>query len=114
MIKIYHNPRCSKSREGLKMLEESGKDFQIIKYLDTPLSASEIKEILNLLNISAEELVRKNEKIWKENYKGKSLSEEEIITAMQENPKLIERPIVVNNKKAVIGRPSENIKKIIQ
>lgn len=114
MIKIYHNPRCSKSREGLKMLEDSGKDFQIIKYLDTPLSASEIKEILNLLNISAEELVRKNEKIWKENYKGKSLSEEEIITAMQENPKLIERPIVVNNKKAVIGRPSENIKKIIQ
>ena len=113
MIKIYHNPRCSKSREGLKMLEESGKDFQVVKYLDTPLSTSEIKEILELLHISAEELVRKNEKIWKENYKGKSLSEDEIITAMQENPKLIERPIVVNNKEAVIGRPSENIQKII-
>lgn len=113
MIKIYHNPRCSKSREGLQLLQESGKDFQIVKYLDIPMKKEEIKNVLDLLEISAEELVRKNEKVWKENYKGKELSEDEIITAMQEHPKLIERPIVVKDKKAVIGRPPEKIKDLI-
>ena len=68
---------------------------------------------MELLEISAEELVRKNEKVWKENYKGKELSEDEIISAMQEHPKLIERPIVVKDKKAVIGRPPEKIKDLI-
>jgi len=113
MIKIYHNSRCSKSREGLKILEESGKDFLIVKYLDIPMKKKDIQEVLQLLNISAEELVRKNEKVWKENYKGKALSEDEIIEAMQEHPKLIERPIVVNGDKAVIGRPPEKIKDLI-
>ena len=113
MIKIYHNPRCSKSREGLQLLQESGKDFQIVKYLDIPVKKEEIKKVLELLEISAEELVRKNEKVWKENYKGKELSEDEIISAMQEHPKLIERPIVVKDKKAVIGRPPEKIKDLI-
>ena len=113
MIKIYHNPRCSKSREGLQLLQESGKDFQIVKYLDIPMKKEEIKKVLELLEISAEELVRKNEKVWKENYKGKELSKDEIISAMQEHPKLIERPIVVKDKKAVIGRPPEKIKDLI-
>jgi len=113
MIKIYHNPRCSKSREGLKILEESGKDFLIVKYLDIPMKKEEIKKVLELLDISAEELIRKNEKVWKENYKGKDLSEEDILEAMQEHPKLIERPIVVNENKAIIGRPPEKIKEII-
>lgn len=113
MIKIYHNPRCSKSREGLKILEESGKDFLIVKYLDIPMKKEEIKKVLELLDISAEELIRKNEKVWKENYKGKDLSEENILEAMQEHPKLIERPIVVNENKAIIGRPPEKIKEII-
>ena len=113
MIKIYHNPRCQKSREGLAILENSGKEFQIINYLDNPLSEKELSEIIKLLNISPIDLVRKNEKIWKENFKEKKLSEEEIIKAMVENPKLIERPIVINNKKAVIGRPPENIKTIV-
>lgn len=113
MVKIYHNPRCSKSREGLKILEESGEDFQIVKYLNQPLEEHEIKDILKILNISAEELVRKNEKVWKENYKGKKLSEEKIIQIMQEHPKLIERPIVVHNDKAIIGRPPEKIKEIM-
>ena len=113
MIKIYHNPRCSKSREGVKLLEESGVDFEIIKYLDNPIEKEEIESLLQLLGISAEKLVRKNEKIWKENFKGKELTEDEIITAMQENPKLIERPIVVKGNKAVIGRPSENINELI-
>lgn len=113
MIKIYHNPRCSKSREGLKILEESGKDFLIVKYLDIPMKKEDIKKVLELLDISAEELIRKNEKVWKENYKGKDLSEEDILEAMQEHPKLIERPIVVNENKAIIGRPPEKIKEII-
>lgn len=109
MLKIYHNPQCSKSRAGLQLLKDSGEDFQIINYLKNAPSDQEIKNILFLLNISAEELVRKNEAIWKEHYKGKALTEAEIIQIMIENPKLIERPIVVRNGKAVIGRPTENI-----
>lgn len=113
MIKIYHNPRCQKSREGLKILEESGKTFTIVKYLNQPLEKEEIEEILDLLAISAEELIRKKETIWKENYKGKELSKKELIAAMQEHPKLIERPIVVTKEKAIIGRPPEKIKEIL-
>ncbi|MEE3999388.1 arsenate reductase (glutaredoxin) [Tenacibaculum sp. FZY0031] len=113
MIKIYHNPRCSKSRQGLEILENSEKEFEVVKYLETIPSTEELKEIIRLLNISPIDLVRKNEKIWKEEYKGKELSDSEIINAMIENPKLIERPIVVNNNKAVVGRPPESIKEII-
>jgi arsenate reductase len=113
MIKIYHNPRCAKSREGVAVLENTGKEFEIVKYLETVLSEKELTEIIKLLNIAPIELVRKNEKIWKDNYKGKELSNKEIILAMIQNPKLIERPIVINDKKAVIGRPLENIFTII-
>ncbi|CAM1339876.1 arsenate reductase (glutaredoxin) [Tenacibaculum aestuarii] len=113
MIKIYHNPRCSKSRQGLEILENSGKEFETVKYLDTIPSTEELKEVISLLNISPIDLVRKNEKIWKEEYKGKELSDSEIIKAMVGNPKLIERPIVINGNKAVIGRPPETIKEII-
>ncbi|SDR85840.1 arsenate reductase [Polaribacter sp. KT25b] len=112
-LQIYHNPRCSKSRQGVEVLENSGKEFKIIKYLDAIPSEKELTEIIKLLNISPIDLVRKNEKIWKENYKGKELSDKEIILAMIQNPKLIERPIIINNNKAVIGRPSENILTII-
>ncbi|WP_336128956.1 arsenate reductase (glutaredoxin) [Mesoflavibacter sp. CH_XMU1422-2] len=113
MIKIYHNPRCRKSREGLQILEESGKDFEIVKYLENTPTKEELSDIIKLLGIKPIDLVRKNESIWKENYKNKQLSDNEIITAMIENPKLIERPIVVNKDKAIVGRPPENIKKII-
>ena len=113
MIKIYHNPRCKKSREGLTILENSGKEFQIIKYLEEVPSEATLKEIISLLGISPIQLVRKTEQIWKENYKGKELSDIEIIKAMIENPKLIERPIVIYNSKAIIGRPPENIISII-
>lgn len=114
MIKIYHNPRCSKSRDGLNILAESGEDFQIVKYLDIPMEKEEIKEVLSLLGISAEELIRKNEKVWKDNYKDKKFSEDELLEVMQEHPKLIERPIVVSGEKAVIGRPPEKIKDLIK
>lgn len=113
MIKIYHNPRCSKSRSGLEIVKESGKDFEIISYLENVPTKKELKIILTLLKIKAEDLVRKNETIWKENFKGKDLTEEQLIDAMIKYPKLIERPIVINGKKAVIGRPSENILDII-
>ena len=113
MIKIYHNPRCSKSRQGLEVIENSGKEFKIIKYLNDVPSEEELTEIIDLLNISPIELVRKNESIWKENYKEKQLSDQEIIKAMITHPKLIERPIVINNKKAVIGRPVEDILKVL-
>jgi arsenate reductase len=113
MIKIYHNPRCPKSRQGLTILENSRKEFEVVKYLDTIPSEKELTEIVQLLNIAPIDLVRKNEKIWKENYKGKELSDREIIIAMLQNPKLIERPIIINKNKAVIGRPSGNILTII-
>jgi arsenate reductase (glutaredoxin) len=109
MIKIYHNPRCRKSREGLTILENSGKEFEIIYYLDTIPSEKELTAIIDLLGIPPIQLVRKSEKIWKENFKGKEMSDTQIIKAMVENPKLIERPIVLNQKEAVIGRPPENI-----
>lgn len=113
MIKIYHNPRCRKSREGLAVLQGAKVKFEIIKYLDTPPSAVELKEILKKIGIKPIELVRTKEAIWKENFKGKELSDSEIIKAMARYPKLIERPIVVNAAKAVLGRPAELIKDII-
>lgn len=113
MIKIYHNPRCKKSREGLAILENSGKKFEIVNYLNDIPAQKELSKIIELLNISPIQLVRKTEKIWKENYKGKELSNAEIITAMIQNPKLIERPIVIHNNKAVIGRPPENILELL-
>src|SRR5690606_18311119 len=113
MIKIYHNPRCQKSREGLQIIEKSGKDFKIIKYLEENPNESEIREILKLLNIKPEELIRKNETIWKENFKGKELTDYEIVQTMVKHPNLIERPIVINDDKAVIGRPPQLINSIL-
>ncbi|WP_299887767.1 arsenate reductase (glutaredoxin) [uncultured Lacinutrix sp.] len=113
MIKIYHNPRCSKSRQGIAVLEDSGKEFEIIKYLDTNISFEELSNIIKKLGIAPIDLVRKNEKVWKDNYKHLTLTNKEIIEILIKNPKLIERPIVVNKENAVIGRPTENIKTIL-
>lgn len=113
MIKIYHNSRCSKSRKGLCILENSGKEFEIINYLETPPTKKEVAEIVKLLKIKPIDLVRKNEAIWKENFKTKSLTDDQIIEAMVNFPKLIERPIVITNNKAVIGRPPELIENLI-
>lgn len=109
MIKIYHNSRCRKSREGLAIVKSSGKDFEIINYLEEVPSKQELRKVLDYLSLSPLQLVRKNEAIWKEKFKGRNLSDEEIIDAMIKYPKLIERPIVINGDKAVIGRPSESI-----
>jgi len=113
MIKIYHNPRCSKSRQGLALLEASCQEFEVIKYLDQPLNSEDLKAIVSKLGIKPLDLIRKNEAIWKSDYKGKTLTDDAIIEAMVANPKLIERPIVVNGTHAVIGRPTELISDII-
>lgn len=113
MITIYHNPRCGKSREGLQLLEQLDKPFTTVKYLNEPLNKQELSSILNKLGIPPLDLVRQKEVIWKENYKDKQLSDDQIIDAMISHPVLIERPIVVNGNKAVIARPAEKIKEIL-
>ena len=112
MIKIYHNNRCRKSREGLKTLRELGKEFEIIDYISNPLDINELTKLITVLKINPENLIRKNEAIWKSNYKGKQLSDNELIKAMATHPKLIERPIVVRGNKGVIGRSNERIKSL--
>ncbi|QIE58954.1 arsenate reductase (glutaredoxin) [Rasiella rasia] len=109
MITIYHNPRCSKSRQGLAIVEASGQNFEVVKYLDIPFSEEKLLEVVKLLGVKPIDLVRKNEAIWKEQFKGKTISDGEVISAMIAHPKLIERPIVVNGNKAVVGRPPESI-----
>lgn len=113
MITIYHNPRCSKSREGLQLLEQQGKPFTIVKYLDGSLTKPELQEIIKKLGIKPLGLIRQKEAIWIEKYKGKYLSDDEIIDAMLLHPNLIERPIVINGSKAVIARPAEAIQEIL-
>jgi arsenate reductase len=114
MIKIYHNPRCKKSRDGVAYLENAQVDFEIIKYLEIPPTTEEIKELLEKLNYTPLQLVRKNEPVWKENYKGKEWTDNEILQALAKFPKLIERPIVIKKNKAVVARPTEAIENILK
>jgi arsenate reductase len=107
MIQIYHNPRCGKSRNCLAFIEKSNQDFEIIPYLTESLTFDQLKTLLVQLNLEPIQLIRTKEKIWIENFKGKTLSNDEIINAMVENPILIERPIVVKDGKAIIGRDPE-------
>lgn len=109
-MKIYHNPRCSKSRQTLQIIEEAKQDVEIIEYLKNIPSEKDLSEIIELLGIPAEKLARKSEAVFKENFRGKTLSEQEWIKAMIAHPKLIERPIVIKGNRALIGRPPENVK----
>ena len=113
MIVVYHNPRCSKSRETLEILETKKANYKIIKYLDIPLSEEKLGKIIKLLNIKPIELVRTNEKLWKEEYKHLNFTDDELVKVMAKYPQLIERPIVINGDKAVIGRPPKRILDII-
>ena len=113
MIKIYHNSRCSKSRAGLQYLQNKNTDIEIVEYLKQPLTVGELSEIVNKLGIKPIELIRKNEDYYKKELKGKELTDEEWIKIMAENPRLIERPIIVSGDKAVIGRPTEKIDEIV-
>lgn len=113
MLQILHNPRCGKSRSCLAFITESKLDFEIINYLENPLNADELKTLIKKLKIKPIELVRQKETIWIENYKGKSLNDTDIIKALTKYPILIERPIVINGDKAIIGRDSEKLKGFI-
>lgn len=113
MIKLYHNNTCSKSLCVLTLLEESRKPFDIINYLETPPTQTELKSILDQLNIPAFDLVRKNEPVYKEQFEGKTFSNDEWIRIMVQHPILIERPVIVTDKGAVIGRPAERIFEIL-
>lgn len=113
MIKIYHNNTCSKSLCALTILEESKRLFEIINYLETPPSAEELTTLVEQLGITPYELIRKGEPVYKEKYEGKNLSNEQWIMAMVEHPILIERPILVSDKGAVIARPAEKIYELL-
>lgn len=113
MITILHNPRCGKSREGVALLEDSGKAFKVHNYLQHPLNESELTVLIQKLNIPPIAVVRQKEKIWVEQYKHKILSDVEIIKVIAEHPILLVRPIVINENKAIIGCPPKKIVDII-
>ena len=108
-VKIWHNPRCSKSRAVAALLEEKGVNAEVVKYLEVPPTKEELKEMLKMLGISARELMRTKEDIYKELNLKAVEDEDKLLDAMVENPKLIERPIVIKDGKAVIGRPIERV-----
>jgi arsenate reductase len=115
MTTIYHNPRCSKSRQTLQLLEERGVEPEIIKYLETPPDAATLDKILKQLKMEPRDLMRKGEAEYKDlGLADEGLSREQLILAMVENPKLIERPIVINKGKAALGRPPENVLEILE
>jgi len=112
-ITIYHNPRCSKSRAACQLIAESGVEAEVIDYLTTPPSRDELRILLGQLGMRASELVRRGEAVFKENYQGRELSEEQWLDALIAHPILIERPIVVCGEKAVIGRPPEKVLELL-
>jgi arsenate reductase len=105
MTTIWHNPKCSKSREALSLLQEKGEEIEVFKYLDTPPSREEIVTLLKKLGISARELMRTKEELYKELGVASITEETKLIDTLAENPKLIERPILIDGNRAVIGRP---------
>ena len=114
MIKIYHNPKCSKSRQTLELLRNNDIQPQIIYYLEDGLKVEEVNNILNLLNLAPRDIIRKNEVEYKEhNLSDKILSDAYLIETIAAIPKLLQRPIVINVDKAIIGRPPENVLKIL-
>lgn len=112
--RIFYNPRCSKSRQTLELLTERGIEPEIIRYLETPPTEQELKDILSALNLTPRELMRTKEKEYKEQgLNNPELSDEQLIAAMIATPKLIERPIVIANGKVALGRPPENVLSIL-
>lgn len=112
-VTIYHNPRCSKSRQTLELLKKNDVEPEVVEYLKTPPNAAELKDILEKLGFSADQLMRKKEDVYKELGLAGINNEDELITAMVNNPKLIERPIVICGDKAAIGRPPEAVLDIL-
>lgn len=113
-MKIFHNPRCSKSRQTLSLIQEAGHDVEVVEYLKTPPTKEQLTEVVNLLGIPAESIVRKKEALFKElGLPGQTLTDDQWIKVLCENPKLIERPIVVSGAQAIIGRPPELVKPLL-
>ncbi|PSR05440.1 MAG: arsenate reductase (glutaredoxin) [Bacteroidetes bacterium SW_11_45_7] len=110
---IYHNPRCKKSKETLQLLRDNGIEPEIIEYLNTPPDKETLKELLTKLDMNTKAIIRKQEKEFKDHYKGKDLSEEDYLDAITIHPGLPERPIVVDDDKAVIKRPPENVQELL-
>ena len=114
MIQVYHKPRCGKSRNCLAFIENTDQEFEIIPYLTETPTFEELKSLLQKLNLTPLQLIRTKEKIWIENYKGKDLNDDQIIQAMVDNPILIERPIVIKDGKAIIGRDLEAVASFLE
>ncbi len=112
-IKLYHNPRCSKSRQTLTLLEQRGHQPEIIKYLETPPDADTLKRIIAALGLSAHDLIRQGEAVYKELGLSPDLPEQRLVEAMASEPRLIQRPIVINGDQARIGRPPETVLEIL-
>ena len=110
MLRIYHNPRCKKSSAGLQFIKDKTNDIEIVEYLKNPISEGELKELLMKLNKNPLDMIRTQEAIYKSGFKGKNFTDDEWVKIMIENPKLIKRPIVVKNNKAVWGDPAEELK----
>jgi arsenate reductase (glutaredoxin) len=113
MITIYHNPKCQKSRAGLEYLKVQGLDFSIVEYLKNPFTREQLKDLIMKLNCHPKDIVRTQEEVYKDKFRGKNFTDEEWITILLENPKLIQRPIVVKGYKAVLGQPVEEIGKLL-
>ena len=114
MYTILYNSRCGKSREAMKVLEDSGKEFEVREDLKEPLTKQELQSILSKLKLKPIELIRTNEDEWKTNFKGKDLSDDEVLDAMVQFPKLIQRPVVFDDKNGVVGRPKELVEEFIK
>jgi len=108
-MKIYHNPRCSKSRETLQLIKDAGVEVEIVEYLNTIPTVEELKMLLMKLNLKPIDIIRKGEAVYKEKFKNSNFNDDEWIKIMLEYPKLIERPIVVKGNKAILGRPPQNV-----
>lgn len=113
MIQVYHNNRCSKSRDAVQILTENNHPFEIIDYIKTPPTAAALQTVISKLKITPFELIRKNESIFKENFKNKHFSDAEWIEVLIKHPNLIERPIIINGQKAVIARPPEKVFEVL-
>lgn len=114
MMRIYHNPRCSKSRAACALIAEKGLDAEVVEYLKTPPSREELRALLAKLGMKPEEIVRKGEDVFKERYAGRSLDDEEWLEALVAHPILIERPIIVVGDKAVLARPTEKLAELLR
>lgn len=113
MIEVLHNPRCTKSRQALQYLDDKNIAYDTILYLKEPLDKSQLAAIIEKTGLKPIDVVRKTEKDWKENFKGKEMDDDQVLEAMLAYPKLIQRPIIINKNKAVIGRPTEEIDKLL-